>query len=199
MKNTGLIIFVVGILVLGLVAMVCFKRSDPPVEASTQQIKVLLQQLKTNMDDFVRDLSKKFPTDQRVRLLAKRYKDTRLSEAPEPETYTLNKGEQMLMCMRNNYKESDKYGEVHDDMNLLMFVGLHELAHIMSVTAHHTDEFWSNFKFILEEAAEMGYYRPVDYSHSPMAYCAMLVYENPYFHPKTKEERVQEVVSILFN
>ena len=30
------------------------------------------------------------------------------------------------------------------DKNLLLFVALHELSHIMTVSLNHTEEFWDN-------------------------------------------------------
>ena len=38
------------------------------------------------------------------------------------------------------------------DENTLTFVAIHELAHIATKSIGHNDEFWNNFKFLLEEA-----------------------------------------------
>ena len=40
------------------------------------------------------------------------------------------------------------------ELNTLVFVGIHELSHIASVTKGHGDEFWDNFKFLLENAVK---------------------------------------------
>ena len=34
-----------------------------------------------------------------------------------------------------------------------------------------TDEFWTNFKFMLKEADMADVYRPVDYKNDPITYC----------------------------
>ena len=51
-----------------------------------------------------------------------------------------------------------------------MFVAVHELAHIASASIGHTDEFWTNFKFLLEEAEKLNIYKPIDYIKSNMIY-----------------------------
>ena len=39
-----------------------------------------------------------------------------------------------------------------------MFVAIHELAHIMSKTYGHNDEFRENFIFLLDNASKCGIY-----------------------------------------
>jgi predicted metal-dependent hydrolase len=63
----------------------------------------------------------------------------------------------------------------------LTFVGIHEIAHIMTKSVGHKDEFWNNFKFLLENAKEGGIYEPVDYKLKPREYCGMNITDNPYF------------------
>ena len=91
---------------------------------------------------------------------------------------TINKGEIMAVCLRKKNKEKDFY-----QMDLLLFVLIHELAHIMTISEGHTSEFMQNFKFILKEAASCGLYTPVDYSASNnrVDYCGVMVTHNPYF------------------
>ena len=48
--------------------------------------------------------------------------------------YSLNKGKKIAICIRNN-------GKLINDMNTTMFIIIHELAHIMSVSEQHTEEF----------------------------------------------------------
>jgi len=55
------------------------------------------------------------------------------------------------------------------DMNTIMYVALHELAHVISKTHGHNDEFKDNFAKLLREASNVGIYDP---SRSiPMTYC----------------------------
>jgi hypothetical protein len=61
-------------------------------------------------------------------------------------------------------------------------VVLHEMAHLMteSLSSHqHTREFWANFRRLLEDAAKIGIYSPVNYSRQPIAYCGMTITDSP--------------------
>ena len=62
-----------------------------------------------------------------------------------------------------------------------MFVAIHELAHIASETVGHNDEFWNNFKFLLDNAVEIKIYSPVDYKKNNIEYCGMKITDNPYY------------------
>ena len=61
------------------------------------------------------------------------------------------------------------------DKNTLLYVTIHELAHIMTKSVGHTKEFWDNFKYLLEEAITNGIYQPKDYQHNPKQYCVIVI------------------------
>ena len=67
-----------------------------------------------------------------------------------------------------------------------MFVNLHELTHIASTKNDpgHKIDFWKNFKIILQEAKEIGVYKPINYKKTPVNYCGMNIFYNPYFNKK---------------
>ena len=67
------------------------------------------------------------------------------------------------------------------DLNTLVFVALHELTHLMTSSIGHKKDFWDNFKFMLEEANEIGVYQPVNYAQKPQEYCGMSIDNNPFF------------------
>lgn len=90
--------------------------------------------------------------------------------------FSENKGEKLAFCLRRNKKTVDLV-----DINTLMFVALHEISHIATVSIGHTDEFWINFKFLLTEAISVGIYDPIDYSKSSVNFCGMDINSNPYF------------------
>jgi hypothetical protein len=83
-------------------------------------------------------------------------------------TYTLNKGSSMQFCM--GPRDSDL---VLYDINTMMYVAVHELAHIASVSVGHTDEFKTNFKILLNKAIDIGVYNYIDYSKQPIDYCGI--------------------------
>lgn len=87
--------------------------------------------------------------------------------------YSLNKGAELSICIRD--KETDKF----IDDNTIMFVAIHELAHIMTDETGHTPKFWNNMKYLLLEASSIGIYSPVDYSNNPVMYCGMQIDSSP--------------------
>jgi len=87
--------------------------------------------------------------------------------------YSVNKGEELSICIR------DKETEDFLDRNTVIFVAIHELAHIMSKDTGHTQEFWSNMKYLLEEAIKINIYTLVDYSKNPVMYCGMKIDNTP--------------------
>ena len=62
----------------------------------------------------------------------------------------------------------------------MMFVLIHELAHIMTKENGHPPIFWKNMGYLLEEAKKVGIYIPVDYSREPVDYCGTLIDKTPY-------------------
>jgi hypothetical protein len=127
----------------------------------------------------VENLVIKYPEDSDVVRLKKKFNPDNMREAEDSKgqtSYTINKGEMMHLCLR--HKNKDK--AIHDH-NLLMFVAIHELAHIMSKSIGHNQEFYKNFKFLLTEAVEAGIYSPVNFNSNPVNYCGVNVTNNPYF------------------
>jgi hypothetical protein len=76
--------------------------------------------------------------------------------------YSVNKN-QVRLCVREK--------NTFQDLNTGFFVLLHELAHIMSITYGHLDEFYYNFEFLVDLATKLELYKYVDYSESPETYC----------------------------
>lgn len=94
-------------------------------------------------------------------------------------SYTEDKGRTLALCLR----EKDTGNDNLHDMNLIMFVNLHELAHIASLDYGHGPEmdFWPNFRLLLHAAKEMGGYYPVDFEKNNDNYCGLDITYNPYF------------------
>ena len=138
----------------------------------------LLATLHVEMDNFVDDLSKKYPNDDRVGRLVQGMKSIKIEEAPNDDgsSYTINKGELMALCLREK-----KGNHPFHDYNTLQFVMIHEMAHITSISEGHNQEFITNFRFLLREANKLGYYQPVNYAASPINYCGINVTNNPYY------------------
>jgi hypothetical protein len=91
-------------------------------------------------------------------------------------SYTVNKGEEMGLCLRNKNKVSD----IIKNMDTIKFVFAHELSHIFTITTHHTPEFWNNFKWLLGLIYKNKLLPVVDYKRKPEVYCGLEIKHNPY-------------------
>ena len=140
-----------------------------------------LARITQNCVDLVEKLKTKYPDDPRVHKLVQGFNPKRVNETLPTSTYTAyseNKGEKTALCL-NKVSKTDN--SVLIDDHTLMFVALHELSHDMTTSIGHKDEFWDNFRFLLNEAKDLGIHEPVDYSEQPAEYCGMTIRDNPYF------------------
>jgi len=112
--------------------------------------------------------------DIRIEMLKKNFKPDRLKEGIDTTGYTsysINKGEQIVLCLRNKDKLVD--------INTMLFVVLHEFAHLATVSIGHTEEFWDNFRWILEESINIGIYVKQDFKTKNVEYCGMSITSTP--------------------
>ena len=131
------------------------------------RIELLLNYLKKNHYD-----------DDRIKRLFNRYDEDNIQETnlnDSGTSYSINKGEQVNLCLR-----SKKTEELHS-INILIFVTIHELAHIMSKTYGHNQEFNNNFKFLLINAIKIGIYQNIDYSENKTNFCGIIVDNSPLY------------------
>jgi predicted metal-dependent hydrolase len=84
-------------------------------------------------------------------------------------SFSINKGEEIAFCLR-----SKKTGDIHK-LNLLMYVALHEMAHIACPEVGHGALFKKIFRFLTETAIEIGLYKKEDYEGKPIEYCGMVL------------------------
>lgn len=124
-------------------------------------------------------LGKTYPDRENCQLLVKNFNPTKVKEilpTSEYTAYSENKGEKLAFCTTTSKK-----GNKLIDPNTLMFVGTHEIAHIMTKSVGHTTEFWNNFKFLLQNAVKLKLYIPIDYKKKPKKYCGMEITDNPFY------------------
>jgi hypothetical protein len=142
-----------------------------------------LAHVNNNLNKLVNHLSKKYPENDNVQRLINGYNPKKIYETlPTSEftAYSENKGEKLAFCLDT---EKNSKGRLID-MNTLMYVALHEVSHIATKSVGHTDEFWSNFKFMITEAKAINIYNPIDYKKDPVRYCGMNITDNPYYDVK---------------
>jgi predicted metal-dependent hydrolase len=87
-------------------------------------------------------------------------------------SYSINKGEELVFCLR--CKSTHKLHSI----NLLTYVGVHEMAHTACPESGHTPLFNKIFRFMLTEAVKLNLYIYEDYSKNPVEYCGMRLYTN---------------------
>ena len=106
-----------------------------------------------------------------------RYNPENMTEnniADSTTSYSENKGDRIVICLR---QKTDGYPFV--DENTVMFVVLHEMAHLMTFSTGHTPEFWANFRRMLQDAMGVGIYQSVNYAHDPKPYCGIEITDSP--------------------
>jgi hypothetical protein len=78
--------------------------------------------------------------------------------------YVINK-KHMSFCLQEN---PDNRKKTIEDINLMTYVGIHELSHIMSHEIGHGDEFIANFEFLLDYSKQLKYYDPLLHKELPL-------------------------------
>jgi hypothetical protein len=91
-------------------------------------------------------------------------------------SYVHNKGEKIIMCLRQVKDKNVFYG-----MNTIKFVAIHELAHMMTQSFGHENDFWLAFKFILGEAGDLRMLEIIDYSKASEPYCGITITSSPLY------------------
>jgi hypothetical protein len=150
----------------------CVRDSD-----RIQESVELLAEAVERMKRTVAYVKEKYPNDERVILLVKNFNPRRIVETlpnSEHTAYSEDKGAKLAFCLRK-YKDQMQL----IDINTLMFVALHEMAHLTTTSIGHKKEFWDNFKWLLEQATKVGVYKTVNYAENPEEYCGMTIDDNP--------------------
>ena len=127
----------------------------------------------------IKHLTLKYPDDEQSYMLRKNYEKNNIYEISphniSGQTSFLRNKSILVLCLRR--KDT---GELHD-VNTIMYVILHELAHMINKEWGHKQLFWDKFHFLLQEAVDIGIYTPVDYSKKPMTYCGLKIQYSPLY------------------
>ena len=109
-----------------------------------------------------------------IELLEKNFNIERTSiyeNAPDTDltSYSVNKGEELAFCLK-----SKKTGKFHE-INLLMYVAIHEMAHMACPEVGHGELFKDIFRFLTLEAINLELYKKINYQDNPVEYCGMIL------------------------
>lgn len=147
--------------------------------AKLQLAADLLANTTQKLRKLVAYLGKNFPQRANCKRLVDNFDPQTVKEilpTSEYTAYSENKGEKLAFCTTTTKK-----GDKLIDPNTLMYVAIHELAHIATKSIGHTQEFWQNFKFLLQNAVKIKIYNPVDYKKKNKNYCGMKITDNPLY------------------
>lgn len=122
--------------------------------------------------------TKNYDINHNIDKLKETFNHSILSEAAIDKrytTYTVNK-QDMHICLRTRDSQENPY-----DINTLMYVILHELAHLCNYDKEgnpingHGEEFKKLFKILVKEAIDLKIYNYIDYNIQPKEYCGIMI------------------------
>lgn len=100
------------------------------------------------------------------------------SENTVHTSYTVNKGEKVVFCLRSkDISNYIKKSNIHNK-NVIMYVALHEIAHVACPEYQHTPLFMKIFRFFTLKAIDIGIYEKIEFSTDPREYCGMTIDES---------------------
>lgn len=141
--------------------------------ADRQKAADYLASVNADLQKLVKHITAKYPDKPLAKRMFENYNPNNMSEGSAESGYTsysVNKGERMIMCIRQKNAEDSFV-----DRNVIMYVAVHELAHLATESIGHDQEFWDNFKFLLTEAMSIGMYKKIDFASRPQPYCGISI------------------------
>lgn len=158
----------------------------------------LLAKLRMNLGTLMDSLSQTYPHKKQVQRLVQNFRadPNRFFEStPDAEhtSYSVNKGESVHFCLR----QRDGTEKLVND-NVMMFVALHEMAHMITESVGHEPEFWNNFGWLLREAESRALYKPTDFKSHPVMYCGVQITDSPKYDPSRDKEGTDFRIGKLF-
>jgi hypothetical protein len=153
-----------------------------------QQAADLLAKLRLNLGTLMDSLTQTYPHKPQVQRLVQNFRadpDRFFESTPDAEhtSYSVNKGESVYFCLR----QRDGTEKLVDN-NVMMFVALHEMAHMITKSIGHEPEFWNNFGWLLREAEQRNLYKPTDFKSHPVMYCGVQITDSPKYDPTRDKE-----------
>jgi hypothetical protein len=142
----------------------------------------MMARVRIKMNKLKLHLETTFPDKPQVKQLMRNFEAqaNRFEEAtPDAEftSYSVNKGESVYFCLRQ--REGNNESLVQED--IITFVAIHEMGHMITKTIGHGPDFWNNFAWLLQEAEKVGLYKHRDFRAHPVSYCGMKITDQPTY------------------
>ena len=150
-----------------------------------QEAADLLARVRQRMQKLYNYLIATYPEKLQVKQLKQNFKPdpSRISEStPDAEhtSYSVNKGESVHLCLRQRQGNNESLVKE----NVMTFVALHEMAHMITTSIGHGPDFWNNFGWLLKISEEQGIYTYEDFSAHPVSYCGVKITDSPKYDSK---------------
>jgi hypothetical protein len=149
-----------------------------------QKAADLLARVRQKLQRLIDTLRQQYPGKPQVIQLNEKFEadPRRFYEAtPDSEhvSYSVNKGDSIHLCLR----QKDKKDEPLVEENVMVFVALHEMGHVITspTVKSHGPEFWNNFGWLLQEAEALGIYKYQDFKAHPVKYCGEKITDQPKY------------------
>ena len=148
----------------------------------------LLAKLRLRLQTLMDSLAQTYPDKPQVQRLVKNFRaepSRFLESTPDAEhtSYSVNKGESVHFCLRQRDTQEELVPE-----DVMVFVALHEMAHMITESIGHGPDFWNNFGWLLREAEQRQLYKPQDFKSHPVLYCGVSITDSPRYDPTRDEE-----------
>jgi len=159
-------------------------RDLPDKQRASDMLATLRLRLATLTDGLVQA----YPNKPQVLRLQQNFRadpNRFLESTPDAEhtSYSVNKGESVHFCLRQR-----NGSEQLVDENIMVFVALHEMSHMITQSIGHDPEFWNNFGWLLREAEERKLYTPTDFRSHPTLYCGVTITDSPHYDPSKDKD-----------
>jgi len=142
----------------------------------------LMAKTRLKMNKLKLHVESAYPDKPQSKQLSRNFdaKASRLFEStPDAQhtSYSVNKGEAVHFCLRQ--REGGDESLVDED--IICFVAIHEMGHMITKTTGHGTDFWNNFAWLLQEAEKIGVYKHRDFRAHPVEYCGMKITDQPVY------------------
>lgn len=164
-----------------------YKVRDMP---DKQEAANLLARLRVRLQQLMDTLVKSYPDKPQVQRLKQNFEpnpERFMESTPDADhtSYSVNKGEEVHFCLRQRGGGEETL--VPEDV--MMFVAIHEMAHMITKSVGHEPDFWNNFGWLLKEAEGRGLYKPLNFKAHPVPYCGVMITDTPRYDPKKDKEQ----------
>jgi hypothetical protein len=110
-----------------------------------------------------------------IKMIQKKLPDSIIKESSansEHTSYSINKGEELVFCLRS--KVTNKLHDIND----ILYVAVHEIAHIGCPEIGHTPLFKKINYYLLNKATEKNLYKYENYRIQNKEYCGITLSSN---------------------